>query len=79
MVNLRVRVSDALAAKIKAEARRRGITVSQAICEALEEWLESPALKKRPSCHDLSADLVGSLEGPGDLSTNPDRMKGYGR
>jgi len=79
MVNLSVRVSDALAAKIAAEARRRGITVPQAIREAMEEWLKSPARGKRPSCYDLAADIIGSVEGPCDLSTNPDRMKGFGR
>ena len=28
---------------------------------------------------DLAGELVGSLEGPGDLSTSPRHMAGYGR
>ena len=28
---------------------------------------------------ELAADLIGSVEGPGDLTTNPKYMAGYGR
>jgi hypothetical protein len=28
---------------------------------------------------DLAGDLIGSLEGPGDLSTSPRHMRGFGR
>ena len=28
---------------------------------------------------DVAGDLIGSLEGPGDLSTSPRHMRGFGR
>ncbi len=31
------------------------------------------------SALELAGDLVGSVEGPGDLSTNPKYMEGFGR
>lgn len=31
-----------------------------------------------PSFFDVAQDLIGAGEGPGDLSTNPDYMQGYG-
>jgi hypothetical protein len=31
------------------------------------------------SCADLAADLVGSLEGPSNVATDPKRLRGYGR
>ena len=31
------------------------------------------------TCRELCADLEGSLSGPADLSSNANRLKGYGR
>jgi hypothetical protein len=31
------------------------------------------------SALDLAGDLVGSCEGPGDLSTNPKYLEGFGK
>ena len=43
---------------------------------ALEEYLNG----ERPvSAGELAGDLVGSGEGPGDLSTNPKYLEGFGR
>jgi hypothetical protein len=46
--------------------------------EALEKHLDS-ALGSRGTVLDLAQDLVGSLVGPADLSTNKKRLRGYGR
>lgn len=55
-------------------ARRRGSSRSAVVREAVE------ALAKggRWSVTALAGDLVGSLQGPGDLSTNSDYMDGFG-
>ena len=34
--------------------------------------------KARPTASELAADLMGAFDGPGDLSTNPKYMEGYG-
>lgn len=53
--------------------------------ELLEEFLASPkpkARKPRPGRSFLDAmmerGMVGAMEGPGDLSTNPKHMEGFG-
>lgn len=39
-----------------------------------------PRIVPRPgSALELAGDLVGCIEGPGDLSTNPKYMEGFGR
>lgn len=40
---------------------------------------KQPATKRKPTVAELAADLIGSLEGPGDLSANPKYMEGYGQ
>jgi hypothetical protein len=37
-----------------------------------------PVKRKVRSAADLAGDLVGSLRGPGDLSTSPAHMRGFG-
>ncbi|MBV9948427.1 MAG: CopG family transcriptional regulator [Myxococcales bacterium] len=57
-------------------AKRRHTTRAKALRDALA------ALEKqteKPTVEALVGDLIGSLEGPGDLLSNPKRMAGYGR
>jgi hypothetical protein len=35
--------------------------------------------QKKPTLWDRMKHLVGTIDGPGDLSTNPKYMEGYGR
>ena len=56
-------------------AKRRHSTRSAVLREALELL----AKRERKSVAELSKDLMGCVAGPGDLSTNPKHMKGYGR
>lgn len=45
----------------------------------VREALEALAKGKRNSVTAAAKDLVGSIEGPSDLSTNPKHMSGYGK
>jgi metal-responsive CopG/Arc/MetJ family transcriptional regulator len=56
-------------------ARRRKSTRSALVREALEGLAKGP----RRSVTSAADELVGTLEGPPDLSTNPKHMTGYGR
>ena len=56
-------------------AQRQKLSRSALVREALEARLASP----RQSVTALAADLVGSVEGPVDLATNPRHMRGFGR
>lgn len=56
-------------------ARRRKVSRSALAREALETLL-APGHR---SVTALASDLVGSVEGPADLATNPRHMRGFGR
>jgi Arc/MetJ-type ribon-helix-helix transcriptional regulator len=55
-------------------ARRRRSSRSAVVREALERL----AVSQPRSVTALAGDLVGSVEGPGDLSTNRKYMAGFG-
>jgi Arc/MetJ-type ribon-helix-helix transcriptional regulator len=56
-------------------ARRRGSTKSELVREGLQAFAKG----KRLSVTASAGDLVGSLDGPSDLSTGRRHMVGYGR
>ena len=60
-------------------AKRAHVDRSTLIRRTLEASLSEEHVPTGGSVVDLASDLLGSVEGPGDLSTNKDRMKGYGR
>ena len=69
-----VKLPNHLDESLIALARQRNTSRSALIREALERLTDTP----RISILARAADLVGSLDGPGDLSTNPRYMDGYG-
>jgi hypothetical protein len=77
MRTVSLKVSDELDAALEAEARRLRISKS----ELMRRRLASSLRRKRrgPTFAELAGDLIGSLEGPGDLSTNPKYMRDYGK
>lgn len=69
---LSVKVPSTLRRRLAQEARRRGVSQSRVIRESLEAALvERPRARGELSCADLAADLMGSMRGPRDASTNP--------
>lgn len=73
MKTLSIKVPAELEEKVERMARRRRTSRSAIVREALEAY-EHP----EGSFGALAEDLCGSLEGPPDLSTNPDHLAGYG-
>ena len=59
-------------------ARRRHVSKSAILREALANKTKVTARSPIPSAHDLVKHLCGSLRGPKDLSTNPKRFRGFG-
>ncbi len=60
-------------------ARRRGRAASDLLRDALQSVLESPPAAKS-SLLERHGHLFANLDrGPGDLSTSPSRLRGYGR
>jgi Arc/MetJ-type ribon-helix-helix transcriptional regulator len=76
MKTLTVRLPESLVAQIEAESRARRLSKSDVVRERL-----ASAAPERPASLDDIADLIGSVDGPADLSTNIKRYlrAGYGR
>jgi len=65
--------------KIKRLAEREGTTAKEAVLRLVEQALaEQPLDAPKGSFLEGIEELVGSVEGPADLSTNPKYMEGFG-
>ena len=77
MKTLSVKVSDDLNLKLAAVAAKRKENKSNLIREAIETIVNANEAVTPNSCLDLAKDLMGSVEGPSDLSYNNKYLKGY--
>jgi hypothetical protein len=69
--SLSFKVPSGLRRRLAEEARRRRVSQSTLIRESLEAALmEQPRARGELSCADLAGDLIGSMRGPRDASTN---------
>lgn len=75
-----MKLTPAQRARIKRLAKAEGTTAKEAVLRLVDAALEEREQAPRPgSFLDGIEHLVGSVSGPSDLSTNPDRMRGFGR
>jgi hypothetical protein len=66
--------------KIRTLARRKGVSQKRVVLDLIEKEFEDEPVKPKPgSFLEAAGDLVGAVDGPEDLATNPRYMKGYGR
>jgi Arc/MetJ-type ribon-helix-helix transcriptional regulator len=79
MKTLTVKVPEDLDLKLTAVAAKRRESKSALIRAALDHLVKSSEAITPNSCLDLAKDLIGSVEGPSDLSYNKKHLKGYGR
>jgi hypothetical protein len=71
MDTISVKLPAALRARLASEARRRNVTQSAIVRESLAQLLLADSAERGElTCADLAGDLVGSVQGPRDLSTN---------
>jgi hypothetical protein len=70
-----VKVPGSLSAKLATIARKRRVSVSVVVREALERMDES----NLGSFAERGSDFCGRLSGPSDLSSNADHLADYGR
>lgn len=75
MKALTVKLPTPLAAWLSRRAKELGRPQSELVREALERVRTGNDMA---SCHDLMADVCGTLRGPKDLSTNPKYLAGFG-
>jgi Arc/MetJ-type ribon-helix-helix transcriptional regulator len=81
MKTISLKLPAGLHAKLDRAAKQRKQSKSDVVRTALEHFLNGkpPAKSRRVlSALELAGDLVGCAEGPGDLSTNPKYMEGFG-
>lgn len=67
-----------LAAKLERVAKDERRSKQEVLREAVEQRLKTSRTISRGSAYDLVKHLIGTLEGPSDLATNPEHMKGFG-
>ena len=79
MKTLTVKVPEELDLKLAAVAAKRGESKSNLIRTAINLILKENKAVIPNSCLDMAKDLVGSVEGPSDLSCNKRHLKGYGK
>ena len=79
MNTLTLKVPDVLNNKLNLYAEKKGINKSEIVRLALTEYLSKDHLNSMNSFLKLSEDIVGSINGPSDLSINKSHLEDYGK
>ena len=79
MNTISLKMPETLAIRLEDTARRKGVSKSALIRDALEAYLQTDRAEHPESALSRAADLVGVLSGPGDLSVNKDYLRDFGR
>jgi predicted transcriptional regulator len=77
MSTVSLKMSDKLLARLTSAARRKGMSRSAVVRDALESFLDDPG-QGGLSAAAAAGDLLGSLSAPRDLSCDPKHMRGFG-
>lgn len=79
MKTISLKLPESLHAKLERVAKQRGMNKSVLVRSAIEQFINGRIpTNNSASALELAGDLAGCLEGPGDLSTNPKYMEGFG-
>lgn len=79
MATLTLKLSEGLNNRIRLLAEKRKTTTSAIVRKALEEYISHGPSEFEGSFLDLTKDILGAFQGPGDLSTNRRYLKEYGQ
>lgn len=79
MNTLTLKIPDVIKEKLKTYSRRKGLSKSEIVRNALLDYFERDDLEKQGTFYDLAKDLAGSVKGSSDLSTNEEYLSGYGQ
>jgi hypothetical protein len=79
MKTVSLKLPDALDVKLSVFIRKRKVSKSVVIRDALEAYLTQEDEVDPISFLESARDLCGSVDGPEDLSTNPKHLVGYGQ
>lgn len=88
-IAITIEITPEQKARLERLAEQQGVSPDTAVRAVVERGLETSRVREERggteeksqagSFLDGLEHLVGSVEGPSDLSSNPDHMKGYGR
>lgn len=79
MKGMTLRLPENVEQELVYEAKRRGVSKSSLVREALAAYLVKDPSSPERSARDGFGDIVGIFDGPEDLATNPVHMEGFGR
>ena len=79
MTTLTVKIPETLETELNAVASDRGVSKSELVREAILEHLGRRRERPHVSALTMLEDLVGLVEGPEDLSTNPAYLDDFGK
>ncbi len=79
MNNISLKVPEPLAIRLEDAARKKGMSKSVLIRDALEAYLQADRAERAESALSQVADLAGVLSGPEDLSVNKEYLRHFGR
>lgn len=79
MKTLTLRLDEALYAKVLSLSKRRKVTRSEVVREALALCFEKDNGSSQGSAFEVAHDLAETVAGPADLSVNKIHLKGFGR
>lgn len=74
-----LRLTDTLLRKLERAAGERGQSKSDVIRSAIEQYLNGEQTIVPGSLLEAAKPWIGCVAGPGDLSTNPMYMEGFGK
>jgi predicted DNA-binding protein len=79
MDTLTLKVSGGIKEKLKTYSKRKGLTKSEIVRNALLDYFERDEFDREGTFYDLAQDLAGSVKSKSDLSTNKKYLAGYGQ
>ena len=78
MKAISIKLPDPLFHDLAQRAKTSASSQSEIIRVALAAYLHSDARAPAASCAERASRWTGMVQGPADLSTNPDHLRGFG-
>lgn len=79
MDTMTLKIPDVIKEKLKSFSKKKGLTKSEIVRNALIEYLDKDDIVKKGTFMDLAIDLAGSVDEKPDLSTNKKHLNEYGK
>ena len=79
MKNVSLKMSEEMDAEVERMAAEMGVGKSTFVRDAVAEYVVSRREPQKGSVLDRVGDLAGCVDGPEDLSFNPEHMDSFGR